>query len=254
MKSTLLFLSALAFFHPLFAADTIAESPTLSENLQLTSFTAIPEKIFSGESLDFSLSIKSTGDSVSSYRASITIQDSSGALSGRLDFFDANIAGGEGQALTKGWSTGTLAPGNYSALANVTEVGGRSQALLATFEILPPAQGAAAGGSKPSPQEGAKNTDDCGTPINCGEWGACDGNYTAQECSYPRCPEKKYYAVQSCAKKQGSQLEEGICSSFPSLCTNQPGQPPIYFCLPIALLAVLVISFALWKGNQSRWQ
>ena len=242
MESTpLILLFALALFHPIFAAETVPQSPALSENLQLTSFTASQEKTVSGEPLDFSLSIKSAGDSISSYHASITIHDSSGAQAGMLDFFDATIAGGEQQTLIKGWGSEGIAPGNYSAIANITEVGGRSQALIATFEILAPAQG----GIGPSSQQGAKNADGCGTPADCRAWGACDGNYTSQECTYPRCPEKKYYFVQSCAQKQGSPLEQGICSSFPFLCTSQPEQPPIYFCLPGVLMVLLLAFFLL---------
>lgn len=232
----------------------IPQPPTLEENLQLTSFSISPQKIQLGDAAVFSLSVKSIGNSVSSYNATVRIYSSSGTAQPGIGFIHANIAGGEEQKLSKQWSSDGTPPGNYSAVANVTEENGQSAVLISNFEIAGAQQAAPGGagqqpGAKPSPAE-------CGSPADCAEFSGCDGNYTVLRCPYSSCPEKELFMVKSCAPAPpiGAEYEKQLCKDYTYLCTSsKPDQSPLYFCLPSALLAVLLSVYAIWQGTGRRW-
>ena len=237
----------LLFSSASFAAEMLEPAPSLSESLQITAFSVSPQAVPSGGAAAFSITVKSTGSGISAYSAIISVYDSSGKEVHSLPFLNSTIAGGEMQTLSKEWQTAESAPGNYTAIANITESGGRANILITNFEITAMASGTASAPKK-------KSADSCGSPASCGQRSDCDGNYTEQECAYSSCPEKKYYRVESCApKKEESALENGICAGYPYLCTsNKSDRSPFYLCLPSVLLMLLLCIYAAWDAFMQR--
>ncbi|MCX6773056.1 MAG: hypothetical protein NTV88_04795 [Candidatus Micrarchaeota archaeon] len=250
--SFLLTFASLVLSCIVFAANA-PPNPTLSENLQLTSFSVSPPSIYQGDLVEFSLGVKSVGNTVSDFDASVIISDTSGAQVSSIKFIHAEIAGGETQALSKIWDTSGLQPGNYSAIANVTDQIGVSEVLLARLEVLPvlPAQDSL---NQNQPGQGsaiAGGDADCSGSAICGAPGNCVDNYTTQLCSFAGCPEKDYFVVQRCGAAAPPLLlraERKICNSASFLCTENLQEDWLTsFCLSGLLAALLLFAALLWR-------
>jgi len=253
--ASLLAFSALLFFSCLtFAAEgnQSAPSQSLSQNLQLTQFSASPPSIYQGDLAEFMLEVKSVGNTVSDYDASVFVSDTSGKQVSSAKFIHASIAGGETQDLSKVWDSAGIAAGNYSLTANITDNTGASTVLLSRLEILP-APSADQGSSQPAQNQlpsSAANTA-CFAPAACEAIGNCVDNYTTQLCSYQGCPEKDYYLVQRCAPLEPPILlraEGKICRTAPFMCTaSEQGDWLTTFCLSSILFILVLLAVLLWR-------
>ena len=258
MKAAFLLAFAAFFLFPsiAFAAQSnqSAAGQSLSENLQLTSFTVSPPSIYQGDLAEFLLSVKSVGNTVSDFDASVIISDTSEKQVGGITFIHASIAGGETQDLSKIWDSAGIAAGNYSLIANITDNTGASTVLLSRLEILP-APSADQGNSQPAqgqPSSGAA----CPSQAVCEAPGNCVDNYTTQLCSYQGCPEKNYYLVQRCAPIEPPILlraEGKICNVAPFICTDSQQEDWLTsFCLSSILILVVLLVLLLWRTRHYR--
>lgn len=228
---------------PVSAANATAQS--LSQNLQITSFSVNPDPAYAGSTVEFLLGVESTGNTVATFSSSVVVQDSSGRQLAKVDYLDLAIPGGETQSLSKGFDTSGMAAGNYSAVASINGSDGSSSKLISNFELLPSPQ-AASPPQPEQPQQPAANPA-CSDQAVCGPPGDCIDNYTTSICTVGGCQEKGYFLVQDCAPAPQFQLEKQACDAIPALCSTSPqGDWAIYFCSPI-IIALLIFAAAMLR-------
>lgn len=125
-------------------------------SLSLTGFSIAPSSITTGSSADFSATIINVGNNIiTDAQVRVYIYNSGGSLADSFYYTNVTIVGGEVQALTKSWSTGSLPVGAYTALSNVSYSGGTvSNTMNLSFSIAaaptppaPPSPGGGGGGS-----------------------------------------------------------------------------------------------------------
>ena len=238
----------------LFADNATQTAQSLSQNLELTSFTVNPSQAYAGDTVVLLLGVKSTGNIVSTYSSAVRVYDSLGKQQAEIGFLDSTISGGETQSLSKGYDTTGFHEGNYSAIASISSSDGSSSRLIATFEILPSAlAGAPEVPIQPAPLP--KENPACSSPASCGAPGNCIDNYTTSQCTVALCPEKNYFLVQDCAIVAPQfQFEKQLCESAPALCSANGASPQndwgVYFCSPILIALLIFAAFMLRKWEQ----
>jgi hypothetical protein len=210
-----LFLVAFAIPSSAIVEPVQPSGPDAAADIQITSLSMDPNSVPLGSTVEFTLSLRSFSNSVTSFSPKIYVFNTAGSLADSISFGNASIAGGEKQSFTGHMGTSGKPPGAYNAYAEVSFDSTKLRSGVLLFSIYSPSENGSASGpivpraisSGPPSEKPAPSSPVQKCEPSCGQWGECSGGFRRSSCSYPAgCDSEPFTSVESCP---ASESEEG---------------------------------------------